>query len=46
MNGKGINPGIELDIPDMENDLLIAVTDKTSPQDIQKFIQALKEVIQ
>ncbi len=45
LNGKGINPGIELDIPGMENDLLIAVTDKTSSEDIQRFVQALKEVL-
>ena len=46
LNEKGINPGIGLETPDMENDILISVTDKTSPEDIQKFIQALKEVCQ
>ncbi len=46
LNEKGINPGIELEMPGMENDLLISVTDKTTTEDIQKFVQALKEVIQ
>jgi len=45
MEEKGINPGIEIERPGMENDLLISVTDKTSSQDIQNFIQALKEVV-
>ena len=45
MNEKDINPGIGLEIPGMENDLLIAVTDKTSPENIQEFIQALKEAV-
>ncbi|MCK5024410.1 MAG: aminomethyl-transferring glycine dehydrogenase subunit GcvPA [Thermoplasmata archaeon] len=45
LNEKGINPGIELEMPGMENDLLIAVTDKTSPEDIQKFVQVLREVL-
>jgi len=43
-NEKSVNPGIEFDVPGMENDLLIAVTDKTTSADIQKFVQALKEV--
>ena len=45
LNDKCINPGIVFEEPGMENDLLISVTDKTQPEDIQRFIQALKEVI-
>ena len=45
LNRKGINPGIEIEMPGMENDMLIAVTDKTESEDIQKFVQALKEVL-
>jgi len=43
--GKGINAGIAIEKPGMENALLVSVTDKTRPEDIQIFVQGLKEVL-
>ncbi|MDO9538095.1 MAG: aminomethyl-transferring glycine dehydrogenase subunit GcvPA [Thermoplasmata archaeon] len=46
MSKLGVIPGVELTLEGMENNLLIAVTDRTSDHDINKYIQALKEVVQ
>ncbi len=45
MSGKGVIPGVEMSLEGMDHSLLVAVTDKTSEEDIRKYASALKEVL-
>ncbi|MBA3046390.1 MAG: aminomethyl-transferring glycine dehydrogenase subunit GcvPA [Candidatus Thermoplasmatota archaeon] len=42
---NGVIPGVEMAIEDMENSLLVAVSDRTTDDEIRKYAQALKEVL-
>ena len=44
MSKKGVIPGVEMSLTGMENNLLVAVTDRTTDADIEKYILVLKEV--
>jgi glycine dehydrogenase subunit 1 len=44
MAKNGVNPGVEMALDGMEKNLLVAVTDKTTEADIQKYVRILKEV--
>ncbi len=46
MAKKGVIPGVEMALEGMENNLLVAVSDRTTDDDIRKYVQALKEVLE
>jgi len=46
MSSKGVLPGVELVLDGMGKNLLVAVTDKTTDADINKYVHSLKEVLQ
>jgi glycine dehydrogenase subunit 1 len=43
---RGVIPGVEMALEGMENNLLVAVSDRTTDEDIHKYVQALKEVLE
>ena len=46
MAEKGVIPGVEMALEGMDDCLLVAVTDRTTDDDIRKYAGALKEVLQ
>ena len=43
---KGVVPGVEMALEGMRNNLLVAVTDRTTNTDIEKYAKVLKGVVQ
>jgi glycine dehydrogenase subunit 1 len=46
MAKKGVIPGVEMALEGMENNLLVAVSDRTIDGDIDRYVQALREVLE
>ncbi|MFO7619189.1 MAG: aminomethyl-transferring glycine dehydrogenase subunit GcvPA [Thermoplasmata archaeon] len=46
MSERGVIPGVEMALEGMENCLLVAVSDTTGDDDVQKYARALREVLQ